>query len=294
MNSGSRLKGCIALALLAGIAGPGRAEVSANRIDAYSVSTLLGVIGEGPDPIDPTCWKVIRDGLTGEILNAEGWVRGDGRPDFSWFENGYPFVAWSRLEGPDLDIVYSEWDGAAWTPQQPVATSPGDDLDPRVFVEPGGAVHVAWWKAGTPDAVFYSSRAFAEGAWAPPVRVTTELEAGRRPSVAVLDGVVRVAYERDSLAAGAAQDVVISRLLPTGEFQPEVVARTDRTERLDVILHSEAGSLWLDWKHGADTFGYVEANGTSWNHPAQEPWPSTTWVGTEDVRRTIRRLVRAP
>ena len=68
---------------------------------------ILGVI-EGPDPIPQVIWEPVRDIDPDLVLNADGALRGDGRPDVAMDpETGWPHVVWAYFTGPDFDIVHS-------------------------------------------------------------------------------------------------------------------------------------------------------------------------------------------
>ncbi|MCP3978773.1 MAG: hypothetical protein GY716_05505 [bacterium] len=284
----------IALCLLiAGTSGAVHAEIAVDPPGNDPVSTLiLGTIVDSPDPIGSAMWKVFRPLPPGQILNPGGYAREDGRPDLFWKENSWPVVVWSYNLGADHDIAISEWDGTAWTFTEFITSGAVDELDPRVFVDVDGTVHVAWWVAGV-EKVYVATRPAGTTIWDPPVLVTAGAETGRRPSILVFAGEVKVAYERTSSVGGMAQDVVVASEVG-GSFVLELAGSTVRTDPLDAMLHAEDGHLWLDWKHESSEFGCAEYVGTSWTAIAPEPWTDPTWVGVEEVRKTIRNEVVGP
>jgi hypothetical protein len=266
------------------------AELSTDPGSGGDVSTILMAIGDGPDPIDPLGWRPIRNIPSERGLNSGGYDRGDGRPDIAYRSSTWPVAVWAYNTGADFDISFSEWTGTAWSAFEFLTSSLVDELDPRLFVEADGTIHVVWWEDGATDSVRLLSRD-PLGAWdAAPVLVTSD---GRRPSVAVWGGVLRVAYERGSEEPDMNQDIVVARQESDESFTPEIVARTERTDRLDAILHVENGRLWVDWKHADDSISYAEANDGFWTEPAGETWSDPSWLGVEDVRRTIRRNLLA-
>jgi hypothetical protein len=133
-----------------------------------------------------------------------------------------------------------------------------------------------------------ATRVPGAGSWSDSVLVTNS---GRRPSVTVFDGVLRVTYERDSSTPGMAQDVVVVVVAPSGTVSEEFVVSTPRTERLDPVLHVSGVKHWLDWKHAADSFGLAILEGGSWQVGGEPTWPNPTWVGVEETRRGIARRV---
>ncbi len=266
------------------------AELSTDPTGPNTFNTILMHIVDGPDPIGALGWQQVRAIPTAQILNTSGVGRGDERPDFTWQAvNGWPVATWAYCAGTDYDIAFSEWDGSSWTPAEFLTFSTNNELDPRIFLETNGTTHVTWWVAGPTDQVFLATRTTGSSQWSTPVQVTPASTGGRRPSVAVFDGVLLVAYERECDEPESAQEIVVARQQAGGGFLDEIVAQTVRDLRLDVILHAENGRLWVDWKHDASTFGYAERGTTAWNAPGNEPWAESTWIGVEDIRRTIRR-----
>jgi hypothetical protein len=118
--------------------------------------------------------------------------------------------------------------------------------------------------------------------------------AGRRPTVAVHGGVLRVAWERASTVPEMAQEVVVARQEPGGAFVIETTISTARSQRRDPVLHARDGRLWLDWKHGADVFGYVRYDQGGWSAIDAPTWPDPSWVGVEAKRKEIAAQILAP
>ena len=159
-----------------------------------------------------------------------------------------------------------------------------------MFVELDGTVHLTWWTDGTPSAVYVMSRPAGSG-WLAPVLVTGPEESGRRPSVAVFDGALLVAYERASDAPGMIQEIVVATEQPGGDFAYEVVAATARADRLDAVLHAERGKLWVDWKQDEALIGYAEREDGAWAVASPLAWTDPSWIGVEMTRRVVRFTV---
>ena len=273
--------------LAAGLLPSTFAEVSRS---SGSSSSILFNVSDGADPFSPNAWYPYRSGQTVMILNSDGVVREDGRPDIAWHADGAPVVVWAWNLGTDHDVALAEWDGDDWAAPAFLTSSTSDDLDPRVFLEPDGTVRVAWWTDGTPSAVFVMTRP-AGGGWSAPVQVTGPDESGRRPSVAVFDGAIRVAYERASSEPGMAQEIVVATEQPGGGFAYEIVAATARADRLDAVLHAERGKLWVDWKHDEAWIGYAECEAGAWTVASPIAWNDPSWIGVEMTRRVVRFTV---
>ena len=272
---------------------PIHAEVATDLQGSATSTLIMGIISENPDPIGAFAWQAFRPIAPERILNPSGFVRGDGTPDATTKPDGSPVVVWAYNVGPDHDAAIAEWDGTAWGSIGFLATSGEDELDPRIAVEANGAVHVAWWTAGD-GLVWLRTRQPGSGVWDAPVLVTYGGEHGRRPSVLVVGGVLRVAYERDSSQPGMSQDVVVAAREAGGSFTMDVVASSARTARLDPQLHAEAGATWLDWKHDAGEFGSAGHDGSAWTLGPPAAWADPSWVGAEEARGEIRRRVLGP
>jgi len=272
------------------------AEVSTDPLGT-TVSTLtIAAIGDDPNPLG--IWLQYRVSLAhGQILNGSGHLRDDNRPDIAYPSLvddpdpiGRPVAVWAYNAGADHDIAFSEWNSGTWGPTEFLTADAGDDLDPRIFAAPDGTLHAVWWTDGAVDRVYWSTRP-PGFAWEAPVEVVSS---GRRPAVAAFAGTLHIAYERDSLAAGMAQDVVALRREAGGSFTEEFVASTTRVTPLDPVQHATAVKLWLDWKHTGQVFGCAERGPAAWGGVAFVSWPDPSWLGVEETRKVVRRLVLGP
>lgn len=275
-----------ALLLAFGALGAVRAEVSVDRRGAYVQILVMAGITDDPNPVG--VWLQYRPIAQSEVLNASGDSRQDGRPDLSNLPDGRPVAVWAYNAGTDHDVALAEWTGTAWGPVEFLTVSGANDLDPRIFVEPDGAVHVVWWTEGPPTRVFLLTRPAATSLWEGPIEV---ISGARRPSVAVLDDVLRVSYERDSAVPGMVQDVVVARREPGGGFATDFVESTTRFDRLDPVLHVAHDRLWLDWKQDNQRFGFSEYEQSDWGEVGEPAWPEPSWVCVEETRKTIRNQV---
>lgn len=294
MNDRTRaaVKGCLLASILV-LWSAARAEVSVAPSAGSGVLTLQIVWSVPTDPVPQRVWRVVRVIPSVYALNANGDVRGDGPPDLaSRPGSGWPVVAWAYMNGAAHDIAFSEWTGGEWSPVQLLSSGLEEELDPRLFLSSDGTIHVTWWTPGSPDQVWMRSRPAGSAVWGAPVLVTTALESGRHPSVAVVDGVLLVSYERPG--SGQSQEVVVARRNPDGSFSRDVVAGTDRTDPLVSILHVHGTRLWADWAQDAQYFACSEDQATAgWAPPATVPCEDGSWVGVESLRRAIARQILA-
>jgi len=271
---------CCALAsLLVGATTYLHAEVSGPY---DSIIYIIMGITEGADPIDGSAWQPVRNpGVN--VLNPDGFDRDDGTPDLMQNNTtGQPEAVWPYDTGTDFEIAFSRNTEQGWGDKEFLSSSAADDLDPRLSIDASGKVYVVWWEAVT-ERIYLVTREPGETEWSVPELI---VEGGRRPSVVAFSGTRLIAYERDALGGG--QAVVVQMSKTDGTNSLEVSAQTARTEPLNVVLHVLNGRVWMEWKHSDNQFAYSEFINGVWVAPATTPWVDTSWIGVEDVRRTIQ------
>jgi hypothetical protein len=272
---------------------PTRSEVSVNPHGERPNLIIFGSITDDPNPLG--LWSALRPVPDEGILNSDGDQRGDGRPDTAIDPTtGNPVVVWAYNLGTDYEIALARWTGSEWGSPRFLSAGPENDLDPRLFIRPGGFVHVVWWQDGPTPEVVLMNGMLGLDPWGPPITVTAGGETGRRPSVAVFDDKLHVAFERDSTVAGMAQDVVVAQQQTNGTFAFQVVASTTRSGPLDVVFHVGDDTVWLDWKQSDNEMGWAELEASGWTSPDPQTWPDDSWIGTEDTRALIRAMAAAP
>ncbi len=270
--------GWVLVALLSATAGPTHAQ----RADPDGHSkVLVAGITEGPDPIPQIFWGGVDRIYPPMDLPPD---RSDGRPDVTRDPAGHPVVAWAYKLRGDHDVALLRWSGSAWLPVELVARTAADEIDPRAFASPSGQIHVVWWVPGSPERVDYAQG--RPGSFGNPRTVAA---GARRPSVTQWGPTVLVAFERD-LGPGR-QQIAVASAGVGGSFVEAPVLEVQRGEPLDVVLHQEAGQLWMDWKSSAAEMAYSKYSRGRWSEPVAVPWSNPTWAGSEDVRKAIRDLV---
>ena len=267
------------------------AEVLATPRDEIAAGILVGVIGEGPDPIPGIVWQVFRPLSDTRVLNPSGESRGDGVPEFSTLLSGSPVAVWAYQNGTEHDIALAEWSGSAWAPTFFLTTDAADDLDPAIVTEPNGTIHVVWWQPGASDRILLSTRQAGQTIWSQPTELPTGGRSARRPSAAFASGGLRIAYERACADITCAQEVVVAARDFEGNFTQEVIAQTSRTDRLDVQIHAESSKLWVEWKNEPDRLAHSRLDAAGWSVVGSTVLTSPSWLGVLDTRRTVRRLL---
>lgn len=266
-----------------------KAEVSADPSPTGVRVMILGII-EGPDPIPQIIWEPVRDVDPELFLNPEGAPRGDGRPAVAMDPvTGWPHVVWAWNNGTDHDIAYSQWTGSGWDNTQLLTSSLSNEIDPRIYVDEGTS-YVVWWDDAS-SKVWLVSRP-RDGYWGIPEPVSQSFQTGKRPSVVSWGGSILVAAEDDDGQGG--KEILVSIRQALGGYTTAVVGSVPQAGDLDVVLHSEQGKLWMDWRHSGVEFAYSVFDDGAWGTAVTVPWTDDSWIRREEVRLLIRDQVIAP
>jgi hypothetical protein len=273
------------LALIVGTIPIGLAEVAIEGVSSSVI--VLGII-EGPDPIPQVLWEPVREIDPALVLNRDGAIRGDGRPDITYDPaTGRPFVVWDYNNGGERDIAYSEWLGTAWAPVRFLSTGSEDERDPRAFVEPDGRVQVVWWVTGVGRVERVERE---DGRWSAPETVVAS--GAERPSIAVWQDSPSVTWERP-IAGGGGREIVLSRRSGPDMWTSDVIFTSPRVLPLDSVIHINGGTQWVDWKHAPTALAWSRHDGVDWPAPASVPWDSSTWLGEHAARELARAAALA-
>jgi len=127
-----------------------RAEVSA-ELDVEG-NYLQMIVTSNASVKKLKLWTVQRERPGIIPLNPDGDLTGDLWPAI--IENplnlNHPWVLWSRFNGTDYDLVWSQWLGSgAWNEIDWLESSPGvvgDDLDPSLALDGEGRPYTVWWR----------------------------------------------------------------------------------------------------------------------------------------------------
>ncbi len=237
--------GITALLASATLAQDVRAEVAAET-DAYGTYVRTSIIAQASTR-QFRVWRTVRRQVRGLwALNPDGDRTGDLYPTVA--ENpangNHPIAVWSRFNGIDFDLAWSNWQPDGWTPIRWVSGpfDPGDDLGPSAIYDSSGRPHVAWWRdEGGTGRVYLSLYLLTR--WSTPFAVSDAGVDSRAPTVSFLpDGRIQVEF---STPAGPDVRVVefhrpstiLDDLDPFNHF---VVTRLDRNSG------REAGGLIPD------------------------------------------------
>ena len=277
------------------LSGVWMAEVSTDRpSNGRRAGTLMMDLRDttgmtdGADPIPNLRWDQHREISRDRVLNSDGALRNDGRPDVAFTPFDFqPVVVWAWNHQTDHDIAFAEWTGEEWTEATFITNDADlDQVDPRVFVDRSRGVHVVWAVSGDDPHIMYARRGNG-GEWRTPVRVSVPGEIVSRPSVATIGTVLAVAYEQVWSHAGTPRRSIVVRHLNASQddgqesFDFDTVFHVPLQTDADPILHVRGGRLWIDWKHTDGFFAWSSYDNRQWSQVRLYPWLDPSWVGAE-------------
>ncbi len=237
-------------------------------------------IVDGGDPIG-FVWSQYTADPRRAVLNPAGAASGDGEPLFVLNPvSGLPIVTWARNSAQGFDVVVSAFANGVSTTPYVVEGSTANELDPDVFLDPSGNVHIVYWvDNGTSQTVFHVQATPDLASWSAPERVSSLGEAACRPVGIVHGGIVRLVYELHTGGYGTAPRAVVLTRKDGSNFVAEVIATTNNTSDVRPGVHSQSGQLWVDWvdAHGSTEFegemAWVRLGGNgSWGPVSYEPF----------------------
>ncbi len=288
----------LAFILIIGGSGTAQAEVSVDLVTNGRPQTLMmrDDITDGIDPI-PQLWQAYRSVSNQRILNPSGTIRPDDEPDVAYHPTtGNPIVAWAYNNGTERDIALAYWTGTSWSAVEFLTASAEDEVDPKVFVERNGTIHVVWWVDSNDPQVRLMTRHHDADFWEAPIQVSPVGQAGRHPSVAVFQDVLWILLERDlSVGETAPQpelalfrrDATATEFVEHDSYSPLVDQPSPRLEVLN-------GHLWASWRQSATDFAYASFSDPGWSAVELLGWTDDSWLGWENARKAIARLVIVP
>jgi len=273
--------GAAAAATLA--VGSASAEIGVVIQDPDSSSSprpyIFGVIVDDPNPFGNIWTRFAPNGATRVVLNPEGSVNGDGRPELLVHpETGLPIAVWSRRSHAGYEIVISRFESGEWTAPQVLSGGSTPAFDPAIAVDPAdGSVHVAYWEDGSSRRVLHRSAPADLGSWSAETVVSQAGEFAARPSAVFHDGTLRIAYEVHTFGFGETpRNIVLARREGAG-FVPEVLAVTHFAGVVRPEIHSHNGRVWVDWVDSDGELGWTRRVGAgAWETLRYEPYGDAT------------------
>jgi len=251
-------------------------EESYEEVDIFDL--IVGII-ENPDPIPQMYWNPTPGDPDFPGTRRTG-ERDHGRLAYEFDRiTREPFLTWAYDVGTDHDIALNVRHKNHWNRKiKFITSSTVDDLDPRLYVDDHNSLYATWWEDDSSSRIMLAKR--SRHGW----DASIEIGRGRRPSVAVWQGDLVVAYERDN-ALG--QEIVFARSSMGGPFVPEVIAVTTRTTRLDPIVHVRSGRMWIDWKEADNVIAFSAYSNGEWKTPMAKAWTDRSWLGELTIRHMI-------
>src|SRR5262249_31074138 len=194
-NMSTRRRILVAIALTAASLLPARAEVSAvvDGFGTYVQTVVLSSPGRTPRP-----WTVLGRKMGYFPLNASGDLAGDRAPlVVESPKDRHPYVIWGHPSGTDVDLVWSQWTGTAWSPIAAVAapSRSGDDHLGSMAFDVDARPYLSWWRNESGKGRVYLT-IFLESIWMQEFAVSDYGVDSRNPVVTVLpDKTIEVDYD---------------------------------------------------------------------------------------------------
>lgn len=168
-----------------------------------------------------------------------------------------PVVAWSRRSASGYDVVISRFDCGVFGRPLVVAGAPGDERDPRLAQDPrDGTVHLVYWIDGDAPVVVHRTAPADLSSWSEPEVLSAPGERAARPSVAVQDGILLVAYESLGPAGVDGPRLIVLAQQVGRALAHEVVAATSSAVPAWPRMHLVAGRAWIDWVDDVGTMAW--------------------------------------
>jgi hypothetical protein len=199
--------------------------------------------------------------------------------------SGDPEAVWNAIGTSDEshEIRWSYLDGTEWAPSIALTSDSIDDYDPKLAFDSSGNRKAVWWSDDSYDTIKYSKKPASGGSWSTPDTISSSTENCQYPFLVVHNGTVHFSYER--INSSNYRDVLTSIEEDPSPFPQAVVASTQRTDKLETIIHSVDGHLWIDWIDSDSNLGYSEKVNGTWQTAQYE-----SYSGEEDIEDGRQRI----
>jgi hypothetical protein len=204
--------------------------------------------------------------------------------------DGYVHVFWADVrDGNGSDVYYSRStdNGTTWSANRRLTTATGTSFEPNSAVE-GGYVHLVWTdRPVSPSQIYYKRSPDRGFSWTQDVAISMLDSGASRPTVAVADSIVQVAYAGQH---GDGPEVHYVRSLDNGlTWEPDIVLTNSTAPNGQVTPHIAVSGptvhvVYTDRSSGNDEAFYLRSPdyGLSWG-------PACSLFSTpgDDVGRTV-------
>jgi hypothetical protein len=175
------------------------------------------------------------------------------------------------------------------------SSNSNDDLDARLTINATGDTYFVWWRDLGNDVVLLRRRTCSgsncsQGSWSTEIPVSQQGDKARHPAI-VHDGTDPwVAYEYDSGSLTALGVVQINEdpdPIPSNHFE---LATTSFGGDVDVMIHAEAGNLWVTWVHSTSAVGWSEYDyaTATWSEADTESYEGNSVAAARgEIRTTV-------
>ena len=282
----------LAATLAATSIGVVNAEVGVSTESGQVAVVYKLKITDDPDPVTGVWIRFHAENASRKVLNDAGFANGDGPPSFVHNRvSNQAVVAWARNSPSGYDVVVSAFAQNAWSPPTVVASSPDNELDPVLAVNPAvGTVHLFYWVNDASPRVMYTQAPADLSSWAPAVQVSSVGEVACRPATVLHDGSLRVVYESHGQVLGSIPRQLVMATKTGSSFVSETVATTHYAGSNWPEIHGRDDVLWVEWIDADDEMAWTSRPTTgTWGLVEIEPFTSIE-MRDFHVRGNIRGL----
>lgn len=281
----------LALALAPG-APPARAEVGASPGGGGKPwVVILKSLVDDPEPIGIVWSRYRLSTPEWQVLNDGGYANADGDPSVVMTADGTALVVWSRNSAQGYDVVYSRFDGGAWSEPELLAGTAPDELDPQAFLDPAdGSVHVVYWVDDAVPRVMHVQAPADLSSWTAAEQVSEPSIPAFRPSGVFHDGALRVVYELHDFGIGTTPRQIMFATKSGGSFEREMLSITLHDAPNRPQVHSANGYLWVDWIDAVDHMAWMRMTPAGGWGPVETVSFATPAERDFHTRMTIRTL----
>ena len=146
-----------------------------------------------------------------------------------------------------------------------------------------------YWIAGEVPRVVHRAAPADTLSWSEPSNVSQPLEIAVRPSIAVHDGRLIVAYESHLSGFGTTPRQVVVAERDDSAWLSTVVAGSSYAGVIAPQVHRAPGRVWVDWTDGDTTMRWsMRRDGEGWTPLESEPFS-----GNADLELHVRNRIRA-
>ncbi|MBI2906357.1 MAG: hypothetical protein HYX92_01735 [Chloroflexi bacterium] len=178
---------------------------------------------------------------------------------------GRVHVVWEDDSEGNFDILYQNWSGTSWSPNENITRNSGASYTPKVGIDGSGIVYVVW-SDNTPGNFDILYRTWNGTAWSSPLNLTQNTGASISPAIAVSStGSVHVVWADNT---SGNYEVLYRRWTGSAWSNIENLSQNTGASTNPAIAINAAGNIAVAWQDdtplNSDIF-YRGWNGAVWS-----------------------------